>query len=184
MKKLSAFTFQSLDGYFKGDNDDISWHQHGAEEGAYSAQSLEAENILLFGRRTYQMMAAFWPSPEAFASFPLVAGGMNRAEKIVFSRSLQRADWENSRIVGDNLPEAVSHLKQTAARDLTLLGSGSVFTQLAEAGLIDEYQIMIDPVAIGKGTALFGNIKDRLSLRLLGSRTFKSGVVLLHYQPV
>jgi dihydrofolate reductase len=183
MRKLTTFTFISLDGYYKGQNQDISWHKHGAEEGEYSAESLKSESILLFGRTTYEMMASFWPTPMAFDSFPVVAEGMNKAEKIVFSRTLKKADWENTRIISENILDEVKQLKQYAEKDLTLLGSGSILAQLAEAGLIDEYQIMIDPVAIGNGTPIFKNINHQLDLKLISSRTFKSGVILLNYQP-
>ena len=111
---------------------------------------------------------------------PLIAEGMNNAEKIVFSKTLSNADWKNTRIVNDNILEQVKKLK-AADGDLTILGSGSIVTQLAENGLIDEYQLMIDPVAIGQGTPLFKNINHQLDLKLVDSRTFKSGVILLRY---
>jgi dihydrofolate reductase len=183
MRKLSTFTFISLDGYYKGQNQDISWHKHGAEEGEFSAENLKPGNILLFGRTTYEMMASFWPTSMAYDSFPVVAEGMNKAEKIVFSRTLQKADWENSSVISDNMIEEVRKLKQHAAKDMTLLGSGSILAQLAEAGLVDEYQIMIDPVAIGNGTPIFQNINRQLDLKLTSNKIFKSGVVLLCYQP-
>jgi dihydrofolate reductase len=113
-----------------------------------------------------------------------MAAGMNRAEKIVFSRTLDSADWHNTRIIRDNMVEQIRQLKQNPGNDLTLLGSGSILTQFADHGLIDEYQIMLDPVAIGQGTPLFNDISRPLDLKLTMSRTFKSGVVLLHYQPV
>lgn len=184
MGKLSSFTFITLDGYYKGPNQDVSWHKHGAEEGEFSADNLKSGNILLFGRTTYQMMAGFWPSPMAYDTFPAVAEGMNKAEKIVFSRTLQKADWENTRIISEDMIEEVQKLKHYAQKNMTLLGSGNILTQLAEASLIDEYQIMIDPVAIGNGTPVFQNIKHHLDLKLTSTRTFKSGVILLCYQPV
>jgi dihydrofolate reductase len=183
MRKLSTFTFITLDGYYKGQNEEINWHKHGPEEGEFSAENLETGNILLFGRITYEMMASFWPTPMAYETFPIVAEGMTKAEKIVFSHTLEKADWENTRIVKDNMIEEVKKLKQYGENDLTLLGSGSILTQLAEANLVDEYQIMIDPVAIGTGTSLFKNINRQLDLKLVSTRTFKSGVVLLRYQP-
>jgi len=182
MRKLSTFTFISLDGYYKGENNDISWHKHGQEEGEFSAESLKAENTLLFGRVTYEMMAGFWPSPMAFESFPDTAEGMNKAEKIVFSKTLNSVDWKNTKLAKGDVIEEVKTLKASPGNDLTILGSGSIVTQLAEQGLIDEFQIMIDPVAIGAGKPLFKNISQQLSLKLVNSRTFKSGVVLNSYQ--
>lgn len=183
MVKLSSFTFISLDGCYKGLDNDISWHRHGAEEGAFSADSLQAGNTLLFGRRTYEMMASFWPTPMAAEQFPAVAEGMNRAEKIVFSQTLTDPGWSNARVVTDGMIEEVQRLKAQSPKDLTLLGSGSVLTQLAEAGLVDEYAIMIDPVVLGRGTSLFEGLPHKLDLALTGSRVFSSGVVLLNYRP-
>lgn len=184
MSKLSAFIFITLDGYYKDLNESISWHQHGAEESEFSAENLQSGNILLFGRKTYEMMAGFWPTPIALEAFPMVARGMNKAEKIVFSQTIQKANWQNTRIVSENIFDEIKKLKQNSEKDMTLLGSGSILTQLAEAGLIDEYQIMIDPVALGSGTSIFQNMKSPLHLELTHTRAFKSGAILLCYKPV
>jgi len=184
MSKLTVFNFITLNGFYKGTNGDISWHRHGGEEAQYSAEALQASNTLLFGRITYEMMAHFWPTPVAIESNPIVAEGMNKASKIVFSRTLQKAEWNNTRLIKNNIIEAMKKLKQEEKKDMTLLGSGSLVTQFAEQGLIDQYEIMLDPVAIGSGTPLFKGIQQNLNLKLVNSRTFKSGVVLLTYQPV
>ena len=184
MKNLSVFNFITLNGYYKGANEEIDWHKHSEEDAEYSAESLKAGNILLFGRVTYEMMAGFWPSPMALENFPTVAEGMNKAEKIVFSKTLKKADWQNTRIISDNILDEIRKLKEVAGKDMTLLGSGSILNQMAEAGLIDEYQIMIDPVAIARGTPIFQNIKHQLDLKLTNTRTFKNGAVLLCYRPV
>lgn len=184
MARLGVFNFVTLNGYYKGSNEDISWHRHGAEESAYAAEGANSDSILLFGRITYQMMASYWPTPQAMKDLPEVAKGMNRSEKIVFSRTLKKADWNNTRIINENMIEEVKKLKKQAKSDMTILGSGSIVSQLADAGLIDHYQIMVDPVALGAGTTLFHGIKRTLGLRLTSTRTFKSGVVLLVYQPI
>jgi dihydrofolate reductase len=184
MRKLNMFNFVTLNGFYKGPGEDTSWHNHGGEESEYSAEALKAENILLFGRRTYEMMASFWPSPMAHEMFTEVAVRMNQSEKIVFSSTMKKAEWNNTRVIKNNLVNEVTQLKQAKGKDMTILGSGSIVTQLAEAGLIDSYQIMIDPIAIGDGTPIFKNIKTPLSLKLEDSRVFKSGILLLSYQPV
>lgn len=184
MGKLRVFNFATLNGYYKGPHGDIAWHRHGAEEGGFSAERLKAGTILLFGRVTYEMMAGYWPSLDAIKNNPIVAEGMNKAEKIVFSRTLKKAGWNNTRLVKDNILDELRTMKQISTKDLTILGSGSIATQLADAGLIDEYQIMVDPVVIGGGTSLFSSITCKLDLRLTGTRTFKSGVVLLSYEPL
>jgi len=183
MRKLGVFNFISLDGYYKGLHDDISWNTHTQENSDFSAENLKAGSTLLFGRVTYEMMFSFWPSPMAYERMPLVAEGMNKAEKIVFSRTLKKAEWQNTRLIKDNMVEEIKKMKQLPGKDLTLLGSGSVLTQLADAGLIDEYAIMLNPVALGAGTSVFKNLKQQLNLKLTGTRTFKSGSVLLTYSP-
>jgi len=184
MRKLALFNFVTLNGYYKGTKGDISWHRHGAEENEYAAEGLKSGSTLLFGRVTYEMMASYWPTPIAIKDDPIVAEGMNRADKIVFSRTLKKAEWSNTRLVKDNIVEEIKKMKRMPGKDMTLLGSGSILTQFAEQGLIDEYQIMVDPVVLGDGTPIMKGIKHKLDLKLTGTRTFKSGVVLLCYQPV
>ena len=183
MPKLNAFNFVTLNGLLKGPNEDISWHRHGGEESEYSTEMLESGNTLLFGRVTYEMMAGFWSTPAALEAFPAVADGMSRADKVVFSRTLTSVDWNNTRLVNGNVEEEVRAMKAAPGKDMTILGSGSIVSQLADRGLIDEYQIMVDPVALGDGTPLFKGIKNELKLRLTSTRTFGSGIVLLRYQP-
>ncbi len=182
MRKLSSFTFLTLNGFYKGVEEDTSWHRHGDEEGKYSEESLQSESVLLFGRTTYEMMSGFWPTPTAVEMFPEVAIGMNIAEKIVFSNTLKAAEWNNTRVMDGDIVEKIKKLKETQGSDLTILGSGSIVNQFSEAKLIDQYEIMIDPVAIGSGKALFEGIQHKLDLKLIDIRIFKSGVVLLTYE--
>src|SRR6478609_11232061 len=98
MNKLTSFTFITRNGFFKGLNEDTSWHPHGGEAARFANNASGADNILLFGRKTYEMMAGFWPTPMAAELFPMVAENMNKAEKIVCSNSLKKATWENTSI--------------------------------------------------------------------------------------
>lgn len=184
MRKLSVFDFVSLDGYYKGPNEDISWNKHGPEETEFSAENVRSGNTLLFGRVTYEMMESFWTTPDAMKVLPEIARGMNSADKIVFSRSLKKADWNNTILVRGDVVDEVTKLKQLPGKDMTILGSGNIMTQLVDAALIDEYKIMIYPVAIGGGTSIFNGIKNNLSFKLISSRVFNSGTVLLCYKPV
>lgn len=143
---------------------------------------LGSGGTLLFGRVTYEMMAGYWASPEAKKNDPIVAEGMNKADKVVFSRTLKKAEWNNTRLAKGDPGEEVRKMKQMSGKDMAVLGSGSIVTQLAELGLIDEFQIMVDPVVLGDGTPLLQGIKHKLDLKLTGTRAFKSGVVLLSYQ--
>ncbi len=183
MRKILSYTFATLNGFYKGPNEDIGWNVHNTEENEFAEDSLQYGATLLFGRVTYEMMAGFWPTPAARSTMPAVAEGMNRADKIVFSRTLRAANWENTQIIGDNMLDMLKTMKQQPGQDMTLLGSGSILTQLAEHGLIDEYQIMLNPVALGAGTPLFQGLQRRLDLRLSRTRTFKNGNILLCYQP-
>jgi dihydrofolate reductase len=181
MARLISFTFISLNGYYKGKNEDITWHRHGGEEAEYSIESLKTGNTLLFGRKTYQMMAEFWQSPHAHAQLPEVAKGMNASEKIVASRTLTSADWPGTQIIQQNLIHTVRRLKKANKKNITILGSGNLVRQLAQVHLIDEFQIMVDPVILNEGVSLFENINHKIDLKLNDVRTFKSGVVLLSY---
>ena len=184
MRKLVIFNFTTLNGYFEGPGGDISWPRQGEEESKFAAESVGQGGVLLFGRITFEHMAVYWPTPLARQQSPSVAEGMNKAEKIVFSRTLKQADWQNTRIIHEDVAAAVRQLKQTPGKDMCVLGSGTIITQLADAGLIDEYQFMVNPVALGEGTPTFKGMKKKLDLQLISARTFKSGVILLSYKPL
>jgi dihydrofolate reductase len=187
MRKLNVFNFVTLNGYFKGPGGDISWHRHGGEENEFSKEGAQSGSVILFGRVTYEMMASYWPTPQASKDFPEVAEGMNKSEKIDFSTTLNKADpivigWNNTKVIKGNIIEEIRKMKQTPGKDMIVLGSGSIVTQFAEKDLIDTYQFMVDPVALGDGTPIFKGIGHKLDLKLMETKTFKSGVVLLSYR--
>ena len=185
MRKLSVFNFVTLNGYFKGPGEDVSWHKNDdPQKNEYAETSLQHDSTLLFGRVTYEMMKSFWPTPNAMKLMPVMAEGMNKAKKIVFSNTLKTADWNNTTIIKGDIFQQVWQMKQEEGNDMTILGSGSIITQFAEKGLIDQYQFMIDPIAIGDGTPIFKNIKHNLELKLTDSKIFDSGVVVLTYKPL
>lgn len=181
MATLSAFIFTTLNGYTHDPDGDISWHVHGKEENEYASKSLSAGNILLFGRKTYELMVSYWPTPMALEHDPEVAVQMNAAEKIVCSDTLKHSDWQNTRVIGGDVIETIKTLRKTSSHNITILGSNNLVTQLAQHGLVDELQLMIDPVAIGAGVSLFANLKSPLDFSLQHVRSMKSGVVLLSY---
>lgn len=184
MRKLTAFTFVTLDGYFEGPKRDISWHRHDEEDSAYAAEMLKEGSTLLFGRVTYELMASYWRTPDAMKNDPIVAEGMNRSDKVVFSRTLRRAEWSPARLVKGKIEEEVERMKREPGKGLALLGSGSILNQLARHGLVDEYQILVDPIVLGDGTSIFKGIEPRLNLKLTATTTRGNGNVLLCYQPV
>jgi len=185
MGTLGTFNFLTLNGFYKDVHDDVSWHRHGGEESGFASDQMEGrKSILVFGRITYEQMAGWWPSAAALEAMPEVARGMNESSKIVFSTTLKSADWENTTLIKGDLIAEIKRLKADPGVQMTILGSGSLVAQLAEAGLIDHYAIMIDPVALGDGKPLFSGMKTKLDLRLVDTRTFASGVVLLSYIPM
>lgn len=182
MRKLSAFTFLSLNGFYKDGNNSVDWHQHGADENKFAEKMLEKEHALLFGRVTYEMMASYWPTSFAIENDPGVAAGMNKAEKFVLSEKLEKATWQNTTILRGDIFDEIKQLKKQKGADITILGSGSIVRQLTEHSLIDEYQLMIDPVVLAKGTALFDKMENAHQLVLKNVQSFKSGVVVMTYE--
>jgi dihydrofolate reductase len=184
MRKIFLFNMTTLDGFFEGPNQDISWHHTDEEFNEFAIDQLNEIDTLLFGRITYQGMASYWPTESAINDDPEVAGLMNSLPKIVFSRTLDQAEWNNSRLVKENVGEEVLQLKAQPGKDIAIFGSSDLAVTLAEAGLIDEYRIILNPVFLGNGTSLLKGIKEKVNLKLLRARTFKSGNVLLYYAPV
>jgi dihydrofolate reductase len=184
MRTLSVFEMVSLDGYFTDANSDMSWaHKNDPEWNQFVAGNAQGEGELLFGRRTYEMMASWWPTPQAMQSMPAVAEGMNSLPKVVFSKTLDTVSWSNTTLVKDELIGAVRRMKQQAGGPLVILGSGSIVSQLAQAGLIDEFQIALNPIVLGKGRTIFETVDRRLALKLISSRAFANGNLFMRYEP-
>ena len=182
MGKLRVFNFITLNSYFQGPKGDISWAHQSAED-EYAAEMLKGRDRLLFGRVTYEVMSSYWPTAQAMKDAPIVSQGMNSADKIVFSRTLDKAEWNNTRVVRDNISEEIRKLKEESAQDSTILGSGSIVTQFAKEDLIDEFQIMVHPVVLAEGTSIFKGLENQLNLELISTRAFSSGKALLYYRP-
>jgi dihydrofolate reductase len=182
LQKLLVFNQVTLDGYFTGPNGDLSWaHKQDPEWDKFVADNAKGGGTLLFGRITYEMMVAFWPTPEATKAFPTVAEGMNRSQKVVFSRTLDKVSWTNTRLVKDGMADEVRKMKGQPGKGMTMLGSGKVVSQLASEGLIDEYQIVVNPVALGKGRTMFEGVKAPVNLKRMSTREFKNGNILTVY---
>ena len=182
MGTLKVFNSVTLDGYFTDASGDLSWaHKSDPEWNDFVAGNAGGGGTLLFGRITYEMMASFWPTAQAKESFAAVAEGMNRHSKVVFSRTLDKVSWSNTRLVKDDLTGEVRRMKQQPP-DIVILGSGTIVAQLTEAGLIDEYQLVINPVVLGRGRTMFDGVRRKVDLRLTNERRFKNGNVLLTYE--
>jgi dihydrofolate reductase len=133
---------------------------------------------------TYELMASFWPTPLAAQSNPIVVERMNSMRKFVFSTTLDSVSWNNTKLLKGDLTTEVRKLKQEPGPNLVVMGSGSVVAQLADAGLIDEYQIVLNPLAVGNGRTLFEGVKRKLPMKLTNSRAFGNGNIVLFYEPV
>lgn len=185
MRKLYAFNMMTLDGFFEGPTPwSIDWHNaDNAEFGDYANEQLGTIGTILFGRNTYQGMASYWPSKEALESDPVIANAMNSKPKIVFSTTLESADWSNTRLVKDHVADEINRLKQEPGGDLAVFGSAKLLASLIHMDLVDEHRIIINPVVLGKGGPLFTDVVKPFKLQLVAARPFKSGNVLLTYVP-
>lgn len=181
-RKLIMFNQVSLDGCFTDSGGDMSWaHARDEEWQRFTNENAGGDAELVFGRKTYQMMAGFWPTPQAQQALPAVAASMNRMRKHVFSRSLRRVDWENSTLVSGDLAGEIRRLKSQLGPALLIMGSGEIVSQLTEAGLVDEYQVVTVPIVIGQGRSLFDGVTTRPRLKLKKSRSFQNGNVVSWY---
>jgi dihydrofolate reductase len=178
MRKLFWQQMMSLDGFMEGPNRELDWFVTDDEFGKYIAEMGKSIDTIIFGRVTYQMMAEYWPSskePEA----PM----MNELPKIVFSRTLKKLDWKNSRLATADVAEEIGRLKRQPGKDIALFGSADLASTLMRLGLIDEYRFFVNPVVLGSGNPTFKNLREKLALKLLKATPFRSGNVLLYYQP-
>lgn len=182
MRNLILFNMVTLDGFFEGPGSDISWHSVDEEFNILSEEQIHSVDAILFGRVTYEMMASYWPSPEAISSDPIIANLMNTWPKIVFSHTLKQAAWNNTRLVNGEAVDELIKLKQQPGKDLIIFGSANLAASLTRAGLIDEYRLMVNPVILGAGVPLFQNVDNPINLKLSQSRVFQNGNVSLYYR--
>ncbi len=184
MRKVTVFNNISVDGFFTDATGDMSWaHRHDEEWTAFSSGNAGGSGELFFGRVTYDMMAGFWPTPQAAEMQPAVAAGMNAMRKYVASRTLATAAWQNTTVLSGDLVTEVRALKQRPGPDLVIIGSGSIVSQLTAARLVDLYQLVLVPVVLGKGRTLFETIPERQGLARIDSRSFKNGNIVTWYEP-
>jgi len=181
MRKVILLNMMTLDGYFDGPGEDfkkIDWHHADEEWEDYSVEVLSGAGTLLFGRKTYEGFAAFWPAQEGE-----VARLLNEIEKVVFSTTLTEATWQQTRLVREHVPEAVAELMAQPGKPIIVFGSADFAAMLMQHNLINEYRIAVNPVVLGEGTPLFKGDVGRRELRLLGTRIFRSGITELLYAP-
>ena len=180
MRKIIVSNYVTLDGFFAGPNGEIDWFIWDEEMAKYSKDILNTIDTILFGRVTYELMASYWPT--ATTEDPLITDTMNSLPKIVFSKTLDKVEWNNSMLIKENVEEEISILKKQPGKDMVIFGSGSIVSAFTQLGLIDEYRLIVNPIILGKGKPLFRDLKDKLNLKLLEAKKFRCGNVLLCYE--
>lgn len=182
MRKIIALDRITVDGFFAGPNGEIDWFVLDPELDVALFEMVPGDTAL-FGGTTYELFEAFWPDALKHSSSPqhkVVAEALHNMTKVVFDKNRKEVTWHNSKLFNDNLIEETKKLKSEKGGDILIFGSGTIVKQLTEAGLIDEYVLIMTPVILGEGKALFeGN--GRHQLKLKETRTFDSGNVALHY---
>ena len=184
-RRLIVFNNVSLDGYFTDASGQMGWAHSvkpDPEFQSFVAGNASGKSVLVFGRKTYELMASYWPTAAARQMSQTVADGMNQSAKLVFSKTLKRAERENTRLVKGDVVTEIRKLKAKRGPNLVILGSGSLVAQLAAADLVDEYQFVLIALALGAGRTLFNGLPHLLKLRLTESRPFANGNVFLRYQ--
>ncbi|HEU0109538.1 MAG TPA: dihydrofolate reductase family protein [Flavisolibacter sp.] len=180
MRKIIAAINMTIDGFcdHTAGIPDEEIHHHYAD-------LLDKAGVVLYGRITYQLMQ-FWQTllknPSGEKSMDDFAKAIDKVPKIVFSNTLKNTDWNSAKLADQPIEETVKELKQEPGRDI-LIGSRSLILQLMKLNMIDEYQLCVHPVIEGKGLPLFENVNHRTILKLMNTKTFSGGAVILYYQP-
>lgn len=188
MRKIIVFNLVTVDGFFAGPNGEIEWHNYDDEMGAYSLKQMKSLSALIFGRTTYELMAGYWPTSNGIKSEPVVARIMNSIPKIVFSEMMEEvtdgALWKNVTVCHEIKSQKIIKMKEQEGGDIAIFGSGTIVQQFTNLGLIDEYRLVVNPLILGNGKPLFKEIKNQLNLRLINTKVFKNGNILLCYEPI
>jgi len=178
----------SLDGFVGGPNGEMNWITIDEEIFDFVSTMTDQADTALYGRVTYQMMEAYWPTaaekPDASKHDKEHSIWYKNVTKVVLSRSLRESNLKNTKVISDNLVENINRIKQQPGKNILIFGSPEASHSLLRVGLIDEYWIFVNPVLLGEGMPLFKNVSERITLRLLESKVFTSGVVALHYRKI
>ncbi len=183
MRKLIVWNLMTLDGYFEGPKPwDLDFHMlaWGPELERYGINFGQEGDLLIFGRNTYEGMAAYWPHATSELE---IKKYMNKIAKIVISKKLKKAEWHNTRIVRDPVAE-LAKLRNEPGKDMYIFGSGELIASLQDHDLIDEYRICVVPVLLGGGRPLFKTTGKQLKLKLIDAHSLQTGGVILRYEPV
>ena len=199
-RRIVIFEWMTADGYFAGTDGNLDWVVPDDAQAKAAAREIARFDTVLFGRRTYEQFAGFWPrildeGDSATVPDPHHPGRRSREHRIVgialdtmakfvFSRTLKEAGWRNSQILRSFDPRAIEAMKQQPGKDMIVFGSGSIVSQLTEHGLIDEYQFVACPVFIGQGRPLLSGLSSPLRLNLIDAAKYESGDLMIRYARV
>ena len=188
MRKLVSFMHVSLDGYVAGPGGEMNWIKVDEEIFEFAGQRTRLSDTALYGRITWQMMEAYWPTaaekPVATKHDIEHSAWYSKVPKLVLSRTMKNESRPNTRFIGDNVNQEITNIKKAAGNEIIIFGSPSVAHTLTLADLIDEYWLFINPIILGKGIPMFPILEQRINLKLIKSHAFESGVVCLHYGKV
>jgi dihydrofolate reductase len=195
-RRVVASTLVTLDGYMVGPDEDMSWAVVGFDpemQADVAEEMSRRSDVFVFGRVTYEIFAAYWPNavpyedgdelnPAAGKEDPRIIGALNDCPKLVFSRTLEGSEWNNTRIVDDGLEDEIRRLKQQPGKAVSIQGSATIVQSLARADLIDEYLVYVHPVLLGEGKPLFAPGIGRQDFELARIKTYANGVVAKRYK--
>jgi dihydrofolate reductase len=182
MRTLSSFIIVSLDGFHEDFNGVFDFAIVDEEFREFAIRQLDASDTLGFGRATYEHMAAFWPTDQARAIDEAIATRMNTKPKLVFSNNLDHAEWSNTTVIAGDSIQRIEEIKSDAGGEVLVIGSAHLTASFVAANILDELRIMVSPIVLGQGHALFEDLKERIALKLTDVRQFESGNVLLTYR--
>lgn len=185
MRKIILSMPISLDGYIEGPHHELDWVIADDDLHDFYSDLLEQTDLIMYGRVTYELMVRYWPMAPSDPSLPKgmlrYANTINPMKKIVFSSTLKNAEW-NTQIIHTLIPEKISKLKAQPGGNIALGGGAAIAQEFIQNGLVDEFQLLVQPVIIGEGKPLFKGIRDLLKLDFLWSRSFNSGTIALCYR--
>jgi len=188
MRKLVLFMHVSLDGYASDSNGGLGWIPYNEEIEQYAEEVVAEVGSPVYGRTTYQLMESYWPAvldnPNASKHSMEHAKWLQDVRKIVISGTMDKAEWNNTMLIKDNIAEEIQALKEQPGKNLVIFGSPGAAKTLLKLGLIDEFLLTICPVVLGGGQSIFDGGGEKISLNLLSSRTFTTGIVAARYELV
>lgn len=185
MRKLVLFMHITLDGFVAGPDGEMNWIHIDDEIFDYAGNRTDNADTGLYGRVTYEMMDAYWPTagddPGASKHDKQHAEWYNRVNKVIISKTMRGKDSDKRKVMSDNIQAEVTALKQQEGKEIVMFGSPGLAHTLMQHNLIDDYWLFVNPVLLGQGIPLFKDLEERISLKLVESKTFGAGVVCLHY---